>query len=344
MKDGFLQELVDTKHRKHNREWNEAFIQYVQERGIDPMEYVGATEEEMKGGVGLSTVSVGIISVLRMFCPKTGFTMDGMLMDGSINHQRYAPDDLVAQIKSSADLQDVLCKIVSETYDNIDSNMEENLGSVESISQSPPEGFAELYEYLESRSDLEGAVPSSIKEGIESYICLQMVDYFKGMVDYEGVSSKASGQENYIPENCPDRPVRVAISAMNSRGFEDVDIYEVDSAEDFFGSSWGEETRMFGDLLKSDKEPNHMIRDVAFSTAGPSWHKSPPPENPVTEGEADWKNRRTYRRIKNPKETFGSDWGNIDRMSEKMFGESGESEVVCSTRGINQFILAGIRY
>lgn len=239
----FLNELVDAENRVDKKEWEDALMQYLEEREI---------EVPTKGGLRPTVAGVPSFSDYR---PKCGFAMGQ-----TVNCHRYLPYDSITRIKSTTDFQSTLSEIVDETYDNIDSRMDDDLGSEDGIMPYP-----------------DGPV-SNYEQGVKSHICERIASWFKGMVDFEKMTSGEEQPESDM--ETPNGGCRVRVCVQNSRNLQDTAVYWIDDARDFFGDSFGDHNCMFKDMWESDIEPEHLVRNVAFDFKGPSWHSSSPRKSP----------------------------------------------------------------
>lgn len=178
---------------------------------------------------------------------------------------------------------------------------------------------------------------------------------FRGNMDFTRID-RDSIEWPTEPEFDPPRgSVNVTIESINKNNLRDIEIYSVDSAPEFFESTWAHNAYMFHRLRDSKIEPEVTVSNIALHSLTPKpaeqrsanrvdlsdFHSAP--DFPIATVDEDPRGRWTLSKIKNPRSVFDDAYGNIEAMGDILSHNEDASEHVWSGQ-IHYQVAAGIRW
>lgn len=240
------------------------------------------------------------------------------------NWLRLLPDNAVVRLKSASNLDSALGKIVDETYQKIESDIN--------------------WDHWPSEHDDRKEPTDTNTCGVKARIYNQIVVHFGGDLDWEIVYGDKDRESSDPPVEHPDFLGSVTVKRVNERNCLDIIVYEFSSGEQFFSNSYGSSSLMLQRILSSDIEPASVIHDVAFDMEGASWSGTNPPEHPIHRSTTDHKNRINFTKVDNPAEYYGSTWGDLEAMNKVALESDGDGTIQTYSSGVVDWqIPAGIQ-
>lgn len=149
------------------------------------------------------------------------------------------------------------------------------------------------------------------------------------------------------PESAPPRgSVNVTIESINENNLRDIEIYSVDSAPEFFESTWAHNAYMFYCLQNSEIKPEVAVSNVALRGNAnridlADVHSVP--DFPIAKLNEDHRNRWTLSKVRDPKSVLADAYGNTGAMIDILRQNEDASEHVWSGK-IHHRVATGVRW
>jgi hypothetical protein len=221
------------------------------------------------------------------------------------------PSDSVKRIRSTSDLRAELDELVDEVITHLQPGL---------IDPIEPANRVAIYQHIVSR--------------------------FNGNVDFAKLETDSVEWPDEPEFEPPDGPVNVTIESVNENNYRDIEIYSVDSAPEFFESTWAHYAYMFYRLRNSEIEPEATVSNIALN-----WNANTidladvhsVPDFPIATVDEDHRGRWTLSKVKNPKSALGDAYGNTEAMVDILSQNEDASEHVWSGK-IHQRVATGIRW
>lgn len=219
-------------------------------------------------------------------------------MDGYYhNWVRLLPDDTVTRLQRTDDFATEFETIVAETYERLESSVEDELKALVDV------------------TEVQQEVPAiDSKSGQLAYLCSIITSQLRGDVDVTQLQQERTELPSEPAMEPPEYSATITVERRNERNMLDVAIFSIDDPVQFFGSTYGDSTLMLQTIIEAGIEPDKVIFDQAFDAEGSSWVKSEPPEHAIAYRATDHKNRAQFFKINDPRKYYGDSWGDIQEM------------------------------
>jgi len=206
---------------------------------------------------------------------------------------------------------------------------------------------AELDELVdEVITHLEPGLIDPIEPANRMAIYHHIVSRFDGNVDFGKLETDFVEWPDEPEFEPPDGPVNVTIESINENNYRDVEIYSVDSASEFFESTWAHFAYMFYRLWNSKIEPEASVSNIALH-----WNANTidladvhsVPDFPIATVDEDHHQRWTLSKVNDPETVFNNAYGNTEAMVDILSQNDDATEHVWSGT-IHQRVVTGIRW
>lgn len=202
----------------------------------------------------------------------------------SSNWSQLMPEDSITRLRSSEQTYEVFKQIVRETTENAIPGLE---------------------------------IQSNDLCSIAHYIANRFIGFDFSPIEEENTEEKTDKISD-LPNN-----VTIILKTINESNFQDWYIYAVDEPQNYTNSRSVSHTLY--NLVKQDVKPVQVLNNVAFEiketmekAVVPSVPSAELPDCPVNVWKNDLYEDPCYYKIKSPVQTFGEDWGDIERMRSKL--------------------------
>lgn len=220
------------------------------------------------------------------------------------NWARLMPDDSVIRFNRSTDVFDTFSNITEETTKNI---LDADPGNYENLSAGSKRLFS---------SDWTSPLNGELKPADYGYVATKISSRLRGAVDFSKLLSDPGNPEEQ-KAHTPEGSVTVTVEGINSKNYEDWEVYDIENAKEFFGDSFGSNVHMAYDIMKSDIEPAYTISDIAFYLEGMSVQNVDCPKAPISLVSMDYERDTEFFECEKPAEIFSKIWGDTEKMNEK---------------------------
>lgn len=221
------------------------------------------------------------------------------------------PADSVKRIRSTSDLRAELDELVDEVITQLDPDLMDPIEPTHRVA---------IYQHIVGR--------------------------FTGNVDFTKLETDPIEWPSEPEFDPPSGSVNVTIESINENNLRDIEIYSVDSAPEFFESTWAHHTYMFYRLRNSEIEPEVTVSNIALHWSANKIDLADVhsvPDFPIATVDEDHHGWWTLSKVMNPKSALGDAYGNTEAMVDILSQNEDASKHVWSGK-IHQRVVTGIRW